>query len=147
MAQKLILVRGLPGSGKSTFAKSLLARNPSMKHFEADMYFSRDGEYKFDPTKLRVAHQWCWEATCEAMLEGQDVVVTNTFTQLWELDRYLNFRHRFEVIVVEMRTMWGNIHGVPPEKIEAMENRWEDLPEDEVMFDFTDDEKFVQILK
>lgn len=147
MAQKLILVRGLPGSGKSTFAKSLLARNPRMKHLEADMYFSRDGEYIFDPTKLRAAHQWCWEATCEAMLEGRDVVVTNTFTQLWELDRYLNFRYRFEVIVVEMRTMWGNIHGVPADKVEAMEHRWEDLPDEEVMFDFSDEEKFVQILK
>ena len=38
----LYIVRGVPGSGKSTFAKTL-----GGTHFETDNYFMIDGEYKF----------------------------------------------------------------------------------------------------
>ena len=54
MSKELILVRGIPGSGKSTFAKSL-----GGTHFETDKFFMVDGEYKFDGTKIKEAHKWC----------------------------------------------------------------------------------------
>ena len=45
--KKLIIIRGLPGSGKSTFAKSL-----NCTHFETDMYFTdSEGNYNFMPQK------------------------------------------------------------------------------------------------
>ena len=44
----LFILRGLPGSGKTTLAKSIGA-----VHFEADMYFMEGNEYKFDVTKLK----------------------------------------------------------------------------------------------
>ena len=43
----IYLLRGLPGAGKSTVAKRL-----GGEHYEADMYFMQDGEYKFDGAKL-----------------------------------------------------------------------------------------------
>ncbi len=43
----LILIRGLPGSGKTTFAKEL-ASTFGVKHYEADMFFEVDGVYKFN---------------------------------------------------------------------------------------------------
>jgi len=52
--KQLILLRGLPGSGKSTFANLL-----GGIHVEADQYFIQDGEYKFDASKLKQAHNWC----------------------------------------------------------------------------------------
>ena len=55
--KKLILLRGLPGSGKSTFAKSI--SNESTGHIESDMFFVKDGEYKFDGSKIKDAHNWC----------------------------------------------------------------------------------------
>ena len=44
----IYLLRGLPGAGKSTVAKRL-----GGEHYEADMYFMQDGEYKFDGAKLK----------------------------------------------------------------------------------------------
>jgi len=52
--KELLLLRGLPGSGKSTLAKLL-----GGEHIEADMYFMKDGEYHFDGSKLKIAHEWC----------------------------------------------------------------------------------------
>ena len=75
--KELFLLRGLPGSGKSTLAKSLVG-----EHFEADMYFVRDGEYKFDANKLSNAHKWCKISVEECMnLRYNRVIVSNTFTQ------------------------------------------------------------------
>ena len=79
----LIILRGCPGSGKSTFAKTL-----GGAHFETDMYFvSDDGTYNFDPSKLRDAHNWCQNNVHTAMIENntsginKTIVVSNTFTQ------------------------------------------------------------------
>ena len=61
--KELFLLRGLPGSGKSTLANSL-----GGTHVEADMYFlDPQGEYIFDASKLKHAHQWCQD-TVEATM-------------------------------------------------------------------------------
>ena len=52
--KELFLLRGLPGSGKSTLAKSL-----DGIHIEADQFFMAGGEYKFDASKLKEAHNNC----------------------------------------------------------------------------------------
>jgi adenylate kinase family enzyme len=74
--KNLILLRGLPGSGKSTFAKQICNQ-----HIEADMFFIQDGEYKFDASKLKEAHAWCKDKTEAWMQKGYNVCVSNTFTQ------------------------------------------------------------------
>lgn len=121
----LILVRGLPGSGKSTLAQKQFA---FYKHLEADMYFNMDGEYKFDASQLGAAHGWCKSQTRKAMEAGKDVIVTNTFTQAWELKDYLCIATELNIVpvIIEMQTQYGNIHGVPDEAIARMTTRWND---------------------
>lgn len=51
--QLLTLIRGLPGSGKSTMAK-FIAGDTDAVHLEADMYFIKDGEYKFEQTQIKL---------------------------------------------------------------------------------------------
>jgi predicted kinase len=119
----LTLIRGLPGSGKSTAAK-----NMKYFHLEADMYFMRGGEYQFDASKLGAAHGWCQNAARSALECGMDVVVSNTFTQHWEMDPYRRMAEEvgaeFEVIVCEGD--FGSVHNVPMEAIQRMKDRWED---------------------
>ena len=130
MTKDLILLRGLPGSGKSTLAK-LLVGDKDYCHKEADMYFvDRDGNYKFVPSKIKDAHAWCKEEIEFAMkYEHSPVVVSNTFTQEWEMDAYYElaskYGYRVHSIVVENRHGGVNQHGVPDEKLDQMKNRFE----------------------
>ena len=84
--KELFLLRGVPGAGKTTLAKSI-----GGTHLESDMYFvdSITGEYIFNPNKLKDAHQWCQESVLSFMIAGESkIVVSNTFTQKWEMDPY-----------------------------------------------------------
>jgi predicted kinase len=123
--KELFLLRGLPGSGKSTLAKSL-----SESHIEADMFFMKDGEYKFDGSKIKDAHNWCQDVVEHWMDENKPkIVVSNTFTQEWEMDNYYKLAERFGYrvfsLIVENRHGGVNEHGVPEEKLEQMKNRFE----------------------
>jgi len=124
MEKELILLRGLPGSGKSTFAKRICNQ-----HVEADEFFVVNGVYQFDPTKLKQAHEWCRNKAQEWMKQGYNVVVSNTFTQEWEMDPYYwlaeQYGYRVHSLVVENRHMGVNQHGVPADKLEQMKNRFE----------------------
>jgi adenylate kinase family enzyme len=130
----LHIVRGLPGSGKSTFAKKLSAQL-GCRHFEADMFFTDEqGNYNFDREKLGDAHEWCRDSVVEQIKQGKDVVVSNTFTTSREIMAYLRDQQPFldvvwfdptnQVIVYEMTGEYGSVHDVPVEALQRMKNRW-----------------------
>ncbi len=123
--KELFLLRGLPGAGKSTLAKSL-----NEVYFEADQYFIEFHEYKFDPAGLKTAHKWCQLRTEHAMEdEWPRIVVSNTFTQEWEMEKYYElakqYGYRVYSLIVENRHDGINEHNVPANKIEQMRNRFE----------------------
>lgn len=125
VATKLVLIRGLPGSGKSTLGRSMAG----FVHVEADMYFDWcDGVYRFDPSKVKDAHAWCQNAARAALLTRRNVVVSNTFTRKWEMEPYLNMAKELgvEVEIIVAKGEYPNIHGVPEETIARMRERWED---------------------
>lgn len=119
----IILLRGLPGSGKSTLGKQFGTC------VSADDYFMVNGEYKFDPSRIKDAHEWCQKRTV-GLLDISDVVcVANTFTQEWEMAPYFLIAKergiKISTLVVENRHGGENIHGVPPDVIEKMRRRFE----------------------
>lgn len=125
---KLTLVRGLPGSGKSTYAKTLDVD----VHYEADQFYliGPNDDYVFDAGLIKIAHEWCFSNAVRALRRGRDVVVSNTFTQLWELNKYLELPRLIkdlEIEIVEMKTHYGSIHNVPEETLKKMAERWEDI--------------------
>ena len=128
--KELFLLRGISGSGKSTLAK-ILVGDKDYCHKEADMYFvDHEGNYNFNPSKLKDAHAWCKSEIEFAMkYEHTPVVVSNTFTQEWEMDAYFEmakeFGYQVHSIIVENRHGGMNLHGCPEDKIEQMRNRFE----------------------
>lgn len=125
----LILLRGVPGAGKSTLAKLLV--DSEFCHKEADMFFvDRLGKYKFEPSKIKEAHEWCKEkAEFLLRFNHSPVVISNTFTQEWEMDAYYELaeKHGYQVfsLIVENRHGGVNAHGCPDDKIEQMKERFE----------------------
>jgi predicted kinase len=127
--KKLILLRGLPGSGKSTMAK-ILGNGANQSHHEADMYFMQDGTYQFDGSKLKDAHAWCKDSVRKNMERNfNTIVVSNTFTQEWEMEAYYELakEHGYTVfsLVVENRHGGVNEHGVPADNLKRMKDRFE----------------------
>ncbi len=130
----LTLVRGLPGSGKSTFANAI---TNEFSVCEADKFFyDNEGNYNFDATKLSQAHKWCREQVETRMKDNAvnpqfypEIVVSNTFTKEWEMVEYFELakKYGYQVfsIIVENRHGGVNQHGVPVEKLEQMKNRFE----------------------
>lgn len=118
----LYIVRGLPGSGKTTYAAGL-----GIPHFEADDYFiNEEGEYCFDPSKLKDAHRECKNNVEYALMNARDVVVANTFTTVSELRPYIDLAVKYGTKVM-LHTCTGNyesVHGVPEHTIERMRERF-----------------------
>lgn len=108
----LILVRGLPGAGKTTWAQRIVkhvrqhqkawAAHASPKlsavvsqAFSADDYFTdHEGKYAFVASEFREAHTRCQMDASDMMRRHTDitcfpvVVVHNTFTEDWECVPY-----------------------------------------------------------
>jgi predicted kinase len=130
----LFLIRGLPGSGKSTFARHIWNEYAVC---EADKFFyDKEGNYNFDPSKLKDAHAWCKNEVEIRMKDHQvnnqyypEISVSNTFTQEWEMKDYYELAEKYGYkvvsLIVENRHGGKNLHGVPDDKLEIMRNRFE----------------------
>lgn len=119
----LTIMRGLPGSGKSTIAAALGADIV----VSADDYFTHNGRYCFRQDKLHEAHAWCREGVRLALSCGLDVVVDNTHTRLWEFQPYIDMANQYGVsyTIIVANGNWPNVHGVPQAAVERMRQRWE----------------------
>ena len=125
----LFLIRGLPGSGKSTFAQHLV---PDFLVCEADKFFITENGYEFDPSKLSEAHTWC-QKTVEAYMQNSEtfpkIAVANTFTRDWEMNLYFDLADKYNYtvfsVIVENHHGNGSLHNVSEETISKMRNRFE----------------------
>ena len=130
----LTLVRGLPGSGKSTFANTITNK---FSVCEADKFFyDREGNYNFDVNKLSQAHKWCKDEVEIRMKDNQineqfypHIVVSNTFTKEWEMNEYFELAKQYDymvfTIIVENRHGSKSVHNVPEATMGNMLNRFE----------------------
>lgn len=129
MEKTLILLRHVPGSGASSFAKSLIniynLANISCLHAEADQYFENR---KFNYKELPDAHYECQAKCKQGMLDNISlIVISNTMTSEEELKPYYNlaiqYSYRVVSLIVENRHGGTNVHNVPEETIKKYKNR------------------------
>lgn len=125
MDNQLIIIRGLPGSGKSTYAK---ANFKGAFHIENDMFHIKNGKYCFKRENQKDAVKWCLDTATFALENGMDVVVSNTFTQKRFIDSYKAVADRLGCgfKVYRMAGNYGTVHDVPAEVLESMKNFFED---------------------
>ena len=126
----LVLIRGLPGAGKSTLAE-LLSENGLYPVYSVDSYFVSGAEknYTFRFEDNHLAYKKCQDDTEQAMKNGvQKIFADNTFTVDWEMEPYFAlaaaYGYRVFVITVENRHGGGNIHGTTREQLQKMAEKY-----------------------
>lgn len=142
--KKLIVVRGIPSSGKSTLVDKILRESYKDEYIynvsihSTDYFWMRpDGTYDFNPKLLGQAHDWNFQECCLAIEHGFPVVIVdNTNTMYKEFSRYVEYaiNNGYDVEIKEPETTWKfdveecfkrNTHNVPKEAIQRMLDRWE----------------------
>ncbi len=130
MNPTLFIMRGPPGSGKSTIAKKIAFSfnfnsdvTASQVICSADDYFMVNGKYCFDGNKLKEAHADCQDK-CEYLMRAtvDNIIIDNCNTRRTHMNPYYDLagRYGYEVVIVECRGEFQNIHGVPPATIGRM---------------------------
>lgn len=115
----LILVRGISGSGKSTFANMLKDTGLVDVVTENDAYRIKDGQYHYDPQDTPTVVRQCYQDTIAALEAGRNVAVANAFIRPEEMDIYLAYakQHGIKVIRFIMDGYYGNVHDTPLSKL------------------------------
>lgn len=145
--RKVIIMRGVPGSGKSTRAREIardtVGEDGSCVICSADdFHMVREEEsgplvYRFNPAKIAEAHAACMRRFLESLLSGVNlVIVDNTNIHEWEYTNYLRaaLLAKYEIEFAECRVKTveeirdcaaRNIHGVPLSVIALMAVEYE----------------------
>jgi predicted kinase len=144
---KVIILRGVPGAGKSTWAKKYV-ENYNVETDEdsvvgvvsADHYFQTREGYRFDASKLSEAHLECFVGFLgfvqDNRLRRESVcIVDNCNTQLFEIAPYIQvaLANGCELEIIDFNPNWTeaarrNIHGVPSETVFKLWDNFENLP-------------------
>lgn len=138
---KIVILRGLSGSGKTTKALEIAEKYDLAGYTSAicsaDNYFLRpDGYYDFNAKLLKQAHEWCYKRAKQAVECDVDcVIIDNTNTRKWEYEKYVALAegcgYLLEIIKVgdlESVELYAerNIHKVPLDTIRKMAERFEE---------------------
>ncbi|XP_066950247.1 2',3'-cyclic-nucleotide 3'-phosphodiesterase-like isoform X2 [Macrobrachium rosenbergii] len=105
----MIILKGLPGSGKSTLAENIKKVYENAVVCSADHFFMVDGQYNFNPQKLKDAHGNCQKKAVQAAKRNCSVIIIdNTNIKNWESSVYLQMckKYHYVAIIVEPQTPW-----------------------------------------
>jgi len=126
--QVIYIMRGLSGMGKTTKARELAGTRGDI--VSADHYFTKAGEYQFDPSKLAEAHGDCFRRAMHYLdaRDSQCIVIDNTNISNIEVAPYVllaqayGWKHKIIALYTESASIVvecarRNVHGVPTETV------------------------------
>lgn len=128
--KNVVILRGVPGSGKSTVAKFLLETSVAKTKLDCvtDDYFTdEDGNYNFDPSKIGEAHAWNFERFKKAVDDGVEYIIQSNTNVIY--DHFKDYKeyaeangYRVMIMVIENYHGNSNSHSVPTEVVDRMES-------------------------
>ena len=139
----LTIIRGYPGSGKTTLAHAL-SKETGAIIIESDMLRTRDGKYVYASCETKLINQATrWLLTTVAK-QGADVIMTGCFATKAVIDNLIATSKRVcpdrvNVTIVRCTDEFNSVHHVPDEVCQDMAERWEDI-DDESLYSSFDDE-------
>lgn len=127
---QVYLIRGIPGSGKTTHAKRVLHSDVVI---EDDDFFTRNGVYKFIEAKLPEAQAFALKRFSLAIADRRNrdktISVCNTFSRRWEIAPYIEACKKagVEFSVIRMDGTFENVHDIPEYKVHNMSRSIENV--------------------
>lgn len=120
----IVILQGVSGAGKSTYANRLLGESPDGAIVSADDYFVVGERYQFDPSKLGEAHASCLRRFMVlTAMRKSPIIVDNTNARVDEIAPYYAIGeacgYRVEVVRVECDPLMAaarGLHGVSARK-------------------------------
>lgn len=95
--KKLIVMQGIPGSGKSTMASKIFqdfleaggGKVDAMIFSTDDYWYDENKVYRYDPAAAVQAHRWNQRRVVQAMQDDVDlIIIDNTNIQKWQAAIY-----------------------------------------------------------
>ncbi len=122
------ILRGVPGSGKTTLANHLKVTQNCVTVAADDCMVDRYGQYRFDPSKLSYAHTQCLAKVKKELSRGNNVVLHNTMRTAEEMSPYCQFLAIAEVRVLKMTKEYGTPKNIPNHVMNRHRNEYEPIP-------------------
>ena len=131
MSINVIILRGLPGTGKTSIANQMNGVVCSADEFMV----CSDGNYAFNPERLAECHNKCFEKFVAVLNIGATPIVANTNTERWEMSRYIDYCSEngltytildlYDAGLTDEELVKRCVHGVPLDGMKRMRERYE----------------------
>lgn len=130
----VVILRGLPGSGKSTFSKFFKKHH----YISMDLFWTKDsGDFKFDYDRLQEAIEWTHNKFLHALYNDHPatprlIVVDNVNYAMKHFQFFVDAAKAAgaQIHYIHVERPLGDLsnnHGVSEEKIFSMAEKWEHI--------------------
>lgn len=110
---KLIIIRGFPGTGKSTMANKLaiemIKDNKKVSILENESYFLKNNIKLINEQQIKIASDWVYNEI-KNKLKNENIIITNVTEKITEIQKYkkLATQYKADFIVYRLNKIWLN---------------------------------------
>lgn len=104
---RVFVLRALPGAGKTELANflanSLASDKGAVVLSSDDFFFSKEGRYDFDATRITDAHKWNFQRFKQAIDDGiETIIIDNSNIKQFHYYQYVDYgqRHDYQALIL-----------------------------------------------